>query len=63
MKASDRSDAPPRREKENMDAPQEEFIADQSVPSKSKSSHQSQSKINKRNQVPQRETQQKKHLL
>jgi len=46
-----------------MDAPQEEFIADQSVPSKSKSSHQSQSKIIKRNQVPQRETQQKKHLL
>lgn len=58
MKVSRRPDAPPRREKENMDAPQEEFIADQAVPSKSKSADhlQSSSKINKRNQVPQRET-------
>jgi hypothetical protein len=34
MKKSNRPDAPPRTEKSNMDAPQEEFIAMKAVPSR-----------------------------
>jgi hypothetical protein len=36
MKPKERPDNPPRREKENMDEPQEEFIDTSSIPSHTK---------------------------
>jgi hypothetical protein len=42
---------PPRREKSNMDAPQEEFIESQAVPSQTKQSAQESSESGTRKQV------------